>query len=75
MKPMTVMRSDMSTLPLKYKTHRVAARNLKVGTVTYRDGEIVSIGRCTGIGWVFTFLGGHEEFYLCNDRVRIYLYL
>jgi hypothetical protein len=69
----------MSTLPVKYKTHRVAARNLKVGTVTYRDGEIVSISPHPtsgyGIGCVYTFLGGHEEFYLYNDRVRIYLYL
>ena len=72
---MIVMRSDMSTLPLKYKTHRVAARNLKVGTVTYRDGEIVSIRPQNGIGCVYTFLGGHEEFYYYNDRVRIYLYL
>jgi len=65
----------MSTLPVKYKTHRVAARNLKVGTVTYRDGEIVSIRPRHGIGCVYTFLGGHEEFYLYNDRVRIYPYL
>jgi len=69
---MTVRESDMSSL--KYKTQRVAARNLRVGTVCYHGGEIVSIQPRLGTGILVGFLDGHQTFYEYPERVRIYPY-
>jgi len=56
----------------KYKTTRVAARNLKVGTVCYHGGEIVSFKPSAGLGRIFTFRDGREQFFSYSERVRIY---
>ena len=56
----------------KYQTHRVAARNLKVGTVCYHGGEIVSMKPSGGVGRIVTFRDGRERFFGYSERVRIY---
>jgi hypothetical protein len=56
----------------KYKTSRVAGRNLKVGTVCYHGGEIVSLKPRQGVAYEVTFRDGRIRQFGFSERVRIY---